>query len=92
MSKQIPFQFKFNGRIPAESHSLATGSIQIKEYQDSSWNVKELLGGCDAASSPAQPPKIWFSLLLQSLQLVVHPKVFLQPTKNIYINRTYNYG
>ena len=89
MSKQIPFQLEFNGRIPV-GHSLTTGSIQIKEYQDSSWNVRELLGGCDAASSPAQPPKIWFSLLLQSLQLVLHPKVFLQPTKNIYINRTHN--
>ena len=85
MSKQIPFQFKFNGRIPAEGHSLTTGSIQIKEYQDSSWNVKELLGGCDAASSPTQPPKIWFSLL-QSLQLVLHPKGFLTAYKK-YIHK-----
>ena len=83
MSKQIPFQFKFNGRSPAESHSLATGSIQIKEYQDSSWNVKELLGGCDAASSPTELPKIWFSLL-QTLQLVLHPKGFLTAYKKIY--------
>jgi len=84
MSKQIPFQLEFNGRIPAEGHSLTTGSIQIKENQDSSWNVRELLGGCDAASSPAQPPKIWFSLLLQSLQLVLHPKGFLTAYKKIY--------
>jgi hypothetical protein len=61
-----------------------TGSIRIKEYQDSSSNVKELLGGCDAASSPAQPPKILFSLLLQSLQLVLHPMVFLQPIQRMY--------
>ena len=84
MSKQIPFQFKFNGRIPAEGHSLTTGSIQIKEYQDSSWNVKELLGGCDA--SCAQRPKIWFSLLQSVITVGCSSQGFLTAYKK-YIHQ-----
>src|SRR4051812_30208614 len=41
--------------------------------------LEELLGEYDPASSPAQPPMIWFSLLLRSLWLAPHPKVFSLP-------------